>query len=397
MNLLNSILQQISGISKPKLKFMLTLIKTIIAVPGKITFRNLSRYCHLSEKTISRNFRKTFDFLQFNLILLKNVIDSAETLLLAIDCTFIEKSGKKTYGLAKFYNGSNQRPEKGLELCLVSLVEPVLNTAFALLGKQTPPEMAVNVTRADFYLQCLQDIIASVPQKVKYLVADGFFAKSKFAEGVLALKLNLISKLRADANLKFLYNGEQKQRGRPKVFDGKVKFDDISRFERVTGCDDYLSLYTTVAYCVNLCRKVRIALLVNKSVKNKYSYAVLFSTNPEQDALEIYKFYKSRFQIEFIFRDTKQFCGLGDCQARKKEAIAFHINASFSVLNCAKIEALSEHDLKEEFSFSMATAKRKAYNELFLEKIFSMLDFDLSLNKFDPVFKELIDYGSIAA
>jgi len=397
MNFLNSILLQISEISKPRFKFMVTLFKTILAVPSKITFRNLSRYCNLSEKTFSRNFRKTFDFLQLNLNLLKNVIDRTATLILAIDCTFIEKSGNKTYGLAKFYNGSNKRPEKGLELCLVSLVEPVLNTAFVLLGKQTPPELAENVTRVDFYLKCLQDIIAYVPQKVKYLVADGFFAKLKFVEGVLALKLNLISKLRVDANLKHLYHGEQKKRGRPKLFDGKVKFDDLSRFERVDIRDEQLSLYTAVVYCVNLCSKVRIALLVNESIKNKFSYAVLFSTNPQQYALEIYKFYKSRFQIEFIFRDAKQFCGLGDCQARKKEAIDFHVNACFSVLNCAKIEALSEHDIKEEFSFSMATVKRKAYNELFLEKIFSMLDFDLSLNKFDPVFKELIDFGSIAA
>ena len=43
---------------------------------------------------------------------------------------------------------------------------------------------------------------------------------------------------------------------------------------------------------------------------------LLFSTDIEQDPKEIYQFYKLRFQVEFIFRDAKQFTGLADCQAR---------------------------------------------------------------------------------
>ena len=36
-------------------------------------------------------------------------------------------------------------------------------------------------------------------------------------------------------------------------------------------------------------------------------------------------YYKARFQIEFVFRDAKQYTGLLDCQSCKKEAIHTHI------------------------------------------------------------------------
>ncbi len=50
-------------------------------------------------------------------------------------------------------------------------------------------------------------------------------------------------------------------------------------------------------------------------------------TDLELDTLQIYEFYVSRFQIEFIFRDAKVFTGLSDCQSRDKKRIDYHINA----------------------------------------------------------------------
>jgi hypothetical protein len=47
--------------------------------------------------------------------------------------------------------------------------------------------------------------------------------------------------------------------------------------------------------------------------------------------------YKSRFQIEFLYRDTKQFKGLNDCEARSENKLKFHFNASLTTINLAKI------------------------------------------------------------
>ncbi len=50
---------------------------------------------------------------------------------------------------------------------------------------------------------------------------------------------------------------------------------------------------------------------------------MLFSTDLKLAAKNIYQFYKARFQIEFLFRDAKQFIGLNHCQARSQQALNF--------------------------------------------------------------------------
>jgi len=86
---------------------------------------------------------------------------------------------------------------------------------------------------------------------------------------------------------------------------------------------------------VNLKRDIRIAYLV-KNAASGSRFALLFSTDTTLNALLIYKYYKARFQIEFLFRDAKQFTGLMDCQARSEKALRCHFNASFAALNLIK-------------------------------------------------------------
>lgn len=90
MNILESILQQMSGISQSKKKFMVTLFSTILLVYGKVNFTNLSRYSSLSEKTYRRHFLKNFDFAEFNQYLINKALDSEQTIIAVIDCSFID-------------------------------------------------------------------------------------------------------------------------------------------------------------------------------------------------------------------------------------------------------------------------------------------------------------------
>ena len=77
-----------------------------------------------------------------------------------------------------------------------------------------------------------------------------------------------------------------------------------------------VDLYTARVWQVSLSREIRVVYLVDRRAHNRVRTALLFSTDVEQDPKQIYQFYKLRFQIEFIFRDAKQFMGLRDCQAR---------------------------------------------------------------------------------
>ena len=79
-------------------------------------------------------------------------------------------------------------------------------------------------------------------------------------------------------------------------------------------------------------------VLLRWEISGKVGHALLFSTDLSLDAKQVVAYYKARFQIEFLFRDGKQHTGLMDCQARCKEAIHSHINASLTALNLLKLE-----------------------------------------------------------
>jgi hypothetical protein len=69
---------------------------------GKANFRNLSRQSELHEKSYARGFRRSFDFVEFNQRALEPIISETTPWIAVVDCSFIKKSGKHTYGLGKF-------------------------------------------------------------------------------------------------------------------------------------------------------------------------------------------------------------------------------------------------------------------------------------------------------
>ena len=174
------------------------------------------------------------------------------------------------------------------------------------------------------------------------------------------LNLQAVGKLRIDANLRYLYTGEQKLRGAKQQYDGQVQLPDVSRLTFVKEIEDKVELYTAVVNHVSLKRHLRIAYLVDRRHPDKTGYALLFSTDVTLDAIKLYRYYKARFQIEFIFRDAKQFTGLTDCQARDQQKLDLHFNASLAALNIAKLAAISSHTDPTPFVFSMANYKRLA-------------------------------------
>ena len=233
MELAEKILNRIN-ISKPQKKFLITLFTTILIARGKINFRNLSRYSHYSERSYTRQFDKPFNFIRFNRAIINECIDQdqdqASARILALDASFIPKSGNKTYGLDHFWNGCHARKEKGLEVCGVSVIDVDKNTAFTLSIRQTIPINAYNKeaehdeNRIDQYLAHLRDVKPCLKADETYLVVDGFFSKEKFINGLTALNLHQIGKLRWDANCRYLYTGPKPEKGsgRQKVYDGKV-------------------------------------------------------------------------------------------------------------------------------------------------------------------------------
>ncbi len=123
----------------------------------------------------------------------------------------------------------------------------------------------------------------------------------------------------------------------------------------------------------------------------------MFSTDTELAATVIFRYYKARFQIEFLFRDAKQFAGFSECQARDKEALHFHFNASVTLVNVARMMAQAEQKTEEKFVFSMTSIKQRLFNEHWLNLIISKLALDPIAVINHPQFEYLRNYAAIAA
>ena len=206
-------------------------------------------------------------------------------------------------GQGSFWNGKASRAERGLEISMIAVVDVEQAMGYSLSVQQTPAsepnrEQPAERTRVDDYLDHLRATRAALPAAVRYLVGDGFYSKLKWVEGVIALNLEVIGKLRCDANLKYLYDGPQKPRGARRKYDGKVDLTDLSRWQSLGKDDNDISLYTAIVWSVSLKRKIRVVYLVNHKHHKKLCYALLFSTDIDIDPIQLYEAYAARFQIE---------------------------------------------------------------------------------------------------
>jgi hypothetical protein len=406
MTIVNNILKQMPAVGQPQRTFLVMLFSTILALRGRVNFRNLSRYCDYSERTIARQFRRSFDGPDFHQRVITTALDPQAEVISAQDASFIPKSGKQTFGLGHFFNGCAGRAERGLEISTLAVVDVTHRCAFTLAVAQTPPTCATatkqdqEATLVDFYTQQLRAHHHRLPAWVTYHAVDGYFAKKKYLDAVVDLRLHPITKLRCDADCRFLFTGPHPQRrGAHRKYDGKVHWQDLSRFEALGTLAeaDHVHLYTAVVWHVTLKRKLRVVVLINRKDPDKPRYIVLASTDLALDGHKLVEWYGARFQIEFLFRDSKQFTGLTDCQARAEAALSFHFNASLATLNLVRAEELNAQSGEEPRVFSMASWKQCQFNEHLLDLFIEKLALDPSWVKNHPSYDELRIYGAIAA
>lgn len=408
MEILEQALNKIKSINKKQRDFFVILIQGLIGVAGKRTFRNLARYMEITEHTFARQMSKMFDFVGLNAELIKASKLNDEILIAAQDASFIAKSGKKTHGLDMFWNGCASKAEKGLEIDVIAVVKVGKNESYSLSSKQTPtnstPKMerkkkkVTDQSRVDHYLDHLKEVATQLLDLgVKYIAVDAFLAKTKYINGVVALGLHAISKFRKDARFRRLYHGPQKNRGRKKKFvDGAIHYEDFTD-SSVTKLDsEQIELHSCIAHSISLNRKVKVVLVRKFIDGKKIGEALLFSTDAQMNAQDIYQFYVARFQIEFIFRDAKGFTGLTDCQSRKEERLDYHFNASLTALNVARLQD-KELPRKEtaHHVFSMANWGRKYHVEIIINRFIAMFELDQTLIKSSPNYNALLSLGHI--
>ena len=393
--IVETILVSMSNVKKHQRNFMLSLLAVLVVFQGKATFKNMSRYSPMNEKRFRRWSHRDFDYSEFNMKLIALALPKQADKIAAIDASFISKSGSKTEGLGWYYNGSAGEAQRGLEISTICITDLQSNTAYALDSRQTID--IEGATRVEQYAQHVIDVAANLHAlNIQYLAADAYYSKVKFVSKVLETGIHLVGKLRVDAHLQWLYEGEYTGIGRPKKFDGKIDFEDLERFEYAGILDDQVTIYTTVAYSKSLKRNIRVVMLSWYKGK-KTGRALLYSTDVQLAAMTLIKYYKARFQIEFLFRDAKQYTGLTHCQSLRKKAINMQVNASLTALNLLKIEDRQEKSTSEVTVISIASWKRRKFNQHLMDRLFDALGLDISCKKVSMIYEQYSNYGAIAS
>jgi len=246
-------------------------------------------------------------------------------------------------------------------------------------------------------LQHLRESKPNWPARARHLVADGAYTRRPFVEGVCELGLEMVGKLRRDANLRYLFTGVPSGRGRPRLYDGKVLWKEFepARWQNQGQLEAGLTLYTATLYHVSLKRNIQVALLC-KTAAAPGGQVLLFSTDLNLSGREMVRMYRARFQIEFLFRDAKGAAGLTHCQSRNKAALHFHWNAAFTALNLAKTQQQPTASATARAPFSWASTRQKHANQHFLRLVSAQLDLDWNVIKAHPHFQNLCNYGVIA-
>ena len=122
---------------------------------------------------------------------------------------------------------------------------------------------------------------------------------------------------------------------------------------------------------------INVVIIVKVNLENqKTSRIVLFSTDLNLQAEELIKFYALRFQIEFNFRDAKQYFGLSDFKNIKQRQVKNAVGLAFFMDNISMvlIEQAKEK-WKEEF-VSIQDLKAYFRGEKYLNFILNTLEID---------------------
>lgn len=354
----------------------------------------MSRYSYSCEQRFRQNFEKSFDWLSFNLSLSPQIL-TGERKAIAIDPSYISKSGKSTPWTGYFWSGSAGTAKRGLEILGVGLIDIDNKDCLSLEAVQTPDTKTLEksgLTLTDWYLFALDGIKEKLLPVTQYIVADAYFSKKTFSDGLLRQGFHLISRFRDDAVLRYpTLEKPTGKKGRPKLFDGKIDFRNLKeeRFEELDLSIDNGKLYSIVAYSNSLKQSVRLVVWISENRKTRKLY---FSTDTAMSGKDVIEYYRTRFQIEFCFRDAKQFTGLNHSQARSTAKLRFNFNASLTSVNVAKVIA------KERgIPFSMASLKTMIHNEYLLQRFICVSGIKPNKKLNDKLFKELIEFAAIAA
>ena len=127
-----------SEINKWHQSFLIDQFMTLLSFRGKNNYTNLARYSKYNEGGIRSWSPRAFDYLTFNILLIESLFK--EPRIIALDPSYISKSGKTTPGVSYFWSGCAGAQKWGLEITGLASVGLESKTAMHLSAYQSFPD-----------------------------------------------------------------------------------------------------------------------------------------------------------------------------------------------------------------------------------------------------------------
>ena len=175
---------------------------------------------------------------------------------------------------------------------------------------------------------------------VTYLVLDGHFGNQNAVLMARRLGLHLISKLRNDSALYYPYTDPYAGRGPRRIYGDRIDPTAIpERFLKQTTVEHDLEtrIYQLEARHETFDQPLNVVVIVKRhQTTGKHAHVYLFSSDCTLAWDVLRDDYQLRFQIEFTFRDAKQYWGLEDFMVVKEAAVTNAMNLAFFMVNLSR-------------------------------------------------------------
>jgi len=360
------------------------ITQAMLSMTGRVTMLGLSRWggkgC--SYRTVQRLFNVTIPWSEvFSKFFEQHLYLPEGEYILVGDESTVTKSGYETYGLDRFFSGVLNKVVKGIAIFSLSLVSVDERQSYPMQVKQVvrseaekaaakkdrekktkpdphapkkkrgrpkgsknrdktqvelTPELKRIQKMVKKQLALLQNLVS-----VRYLALDGHFGNNNALQMVLQCGLQLVSKLRYDAALHVRYDGPQKSKGPHKKYGHKINYRDIPNkylVQQSTEGDIQTHIYQAEMLHRDFAQPLNVVIMTKTNLKTgAFASVNLFSSDLELSYQKIIDYYSLRFQIEFNFRDAKQFWGLEDWMNVKEIPLTNALNLSLFMVNISQV------------------------------------------------------------
>lgn len=189
---------------------------------------NWAGYGRFSEQTYRNHFEnEAFNWFAFNDSIISEYL-TGQRKAIAIDPSYIPKSGYKTPWISNFWSGCAGDYKHGLEIMGIGVIDIDNHECMTLDSFQTPDGKtleSMDKNLVDWYSSYLISRKGPLQKISNRVVADAFFSKETFITPMCKNGFHIISRFRNDASL-YYPTSERKtgKRGHPKWYDDKIDF-----------------------------------------------------------------------------------------------------------------------------------------------------------------------------